>query len=135
MKHFILSNRSLSNLEGVHPDLVDVVKRAIKITEMDFFVGEGVRSVERQKRLVDSGASRTMNSRHLTGHAVDLHPHPYKGDHDFDGIPNSDDWDAYEPIVLAMRQAAKELDAGITHGYDWGWDAPHHQLSWSQYPV
>jgi len=131
---YYLSKRSLGNLEGVHPNLVAVVKRAIKITEMDFFVGEGVRSVERQKRLVASGASRTMNSRHITGHAVDLHPHPYKGDHDSDGIPNSDDWDAYEPIVLAMRQAAKELDVDLTHGWDWGWDAPHHELDRKVYP-
>ena len=129
-----LSQRSMQNLSGVHPDLVAVVKRAIEITEQDFFVGEGIRSIERQKRLVASGASQTMNSRHITGHAVDLHPYPYKGDHDVDGVPNSDDWDAYEPIVLAMRQAAEELGAELTHGWDWGWDAPHHQLTWEDYP-
>jgi len=129
-----LSQRSMQNLSGVHPDLVAVVKRAIEITEQDFFVGEGIRSIERQKRLVDSGASQTMNSRHITGHAVDLHPYPYKGDHDVDGVPNSDDWDAYEPIVLAMRQAAEELGVELTHGWDWGWDAPHHQLTWEDYP-
>lgn len=129
-----LSSRSLGNLKGVHPDLVNLVKLAIQVTEQDFFVGEGVRSVERQRHLVASGASQTMNSRHLTGHAVDLHPYPYKGDHDGDGIPNSDDWDAYEPIVLAMRQVAKEQGVDLTHGWDWGWDAPHHQLSWEAYP-
>jgi peptidoglycan L-alanyl-D-glutamate endopeptidase CwlK len=128
-----LSSRSLSRLEGVHPDLVKVVKRAIQITEQDFLVGEGVRSLERQKQLVASGASRTMNSRHLTGHAVDLHPYPYKGDHDDDGIPNSDDWDAYRPIVKAMSQASEELGYSVEHGWDWGWDAPHHQLPWSEY--
>jgi len=129
-----LSQRSMQNLSGVHPDLVAVVKHAIEITEQDFFAGEGIRSIERQKRLVASGASRTMNSRHITGHAVDLHPYPYKGDHDVDGVPNSDDWDAYEPIVLAMRQAAEELGVELTHGWDWGWDAPHHQLTWEDYP-
>jgi len=129
-----LSQRSMQNLSGVHPDLVAVVKRAIEITEQDFFVGEGIRNIERQKRLVASGASQTMNSRHITGHAVDLHPYPYKGDHDVDGVPNSDDWDAYEPIVIAMRQAAEELRVELTHGWDWGWDAPHHQLTWEDYP-
>jgi len=129
-----LGQRSMQNLSGVHPDLVAVVKRAIETTEQDFFVGEGIRSIERQKRLVASGASQTMNSRHITGHAVDLHPYPYKGDHDVDGVPNSDDWDAYEPIVLAMRQAAEELGVELTHGWDWGWDAPHHELSWEAYP-
>ena len=131
---YVLGKRSKERLEGVHPDLVSVVERAIEISEMDFFVGEGLRSLERQKKLVASGASRTMNSRHLTGHAVDLHPHPYKGDHDQDGIPNSDDHDAYEPIVEAMKQAADELGIVMEHGYDWGWDAPHHQLSRKAYP-
>lgn len=132
---YSLSKRSLSRLEGVHPDLVKVVKRAIQITRQDFFVGEGVRSVERQKRLVASGASRTMNSRHITGHAVDLHPYPYNGDHDQDGVPNRDDWDAYKPIVEAMSRAADELGIPLEHGWDWGWDAPHHQLPWSDYRV
>ena len=129
-----LGIRSRQRLSGVHPDLVAVVERAIEITEQDFFVGEGVRSLDRQKKLVASGASRTMNSRHLTGHAVDLHPHPYKGDHDGDGIPNSDDYDAYEPIVNAMKQAADELGVKLVHGYDWGWDAPHHEMNRKVYP-
>lgn len=125
---YILSKRSLSNLRGVDASLVKVVKRAIQITGQDFFVGEGLRTKERQRELVKAGFSRTMNSRHLTGHAVDLHPYPYKGDHDNDGIPNSDDWDAYRPIVDAMRRASKELDIPLEHGWDWGWDAPHHQI-------
>lgn len=129
-----LSLRSRQRLSGVHPDLVAVVKRAIEITEQDFFVGEGIRSVERQKRLVASGASRTMDSRHITGHAVDLHPYPYKGDHDQDGVANSDDYDAYEPIVDAMRLAAKELEVTLVHGFNWGWDAPHHELDRKSYP-
>lgn len=129
-----LSQRSLNNLQGVHPDLVEVVKRAIELTPQDFFCGEGLRSVDRQERLVASGVSQTMNSRHLTGHAVDLHPHPYKGDHDGDGVPNSDDWDAYEPIVATMRAVAKDMGIEITHGWDWGWDAPHHELDWEHYP-
>ena len=56
----------------MHPDLVRVVERAIQITTQDFRVQEGLRTRERQAELVARGASRTMNSRHLTGHAVDL---------------------------------------------------------------
>ena len=37
---FKLGKRSLSNLKGVHPDLVKVVKRAIELTEVDFTVIE-----------------------------------------------------------------------------------------------
>lgn len=129
-----LSKMSKDRLEGLHPDLVKVIERAIQLTNQDFSVGEGLRTLARQKQLVASGASKTMNSRHLTGHAVDIHPYPYKGDHDKDGVPNSDDWDAYRPIVGAVKVAATELGVDIECGYDWGWDAPHIQLSWGKYP-
>lgn len=70
----ILGARSLGRLEGVHPDLVRIVKTAASISDLDFTVLEGLRTVERQKELVKQGASKTMKSRHLTGHAVDLAP-------------------------------------------------------------
>jgi peptidoglycan LD-endopeptidase CwlK len=70
----ILGQRSLSRLEGVHPDLVRVVKKAAAMSDLDFTVLEGLRTVARQTQLVKQGASKTMNSRHLTGHAVDLAP-------------------------------------------------------------
>jgi len=126
MKHFILSNRSLSNLEGVHPDLVGVVKRAICLTSQDFTVIEGIRSLARQEQLVASGASQTMNSRHLTGHAVDLVPYPV-----------SWDWPLFYPIADAMKLAAEEFNVDLEWGGDWRTfkDGPHFQLSWSQYPA
>ena len=126
MKHFILSNRSLSNLEGVHPDLVAVVKRAICLTSQDFTVIEGIRSLARQEQLVASGASQTMNSRHLTGHAVDLVPYPV-----------SWDWPLFYPIADAMKLAAEEFNVDLEWGGDWRTfkDGPHFQLSWSQYPA
>jgi peptidoglycan L-alanyl-D-glutamate endopeptidase CwlK len=67
-----LSARSLKSLSGVHPDLVEVVKQTIQQTPIDFVVIEGLRSMKRQQELVAAGASQTMNSRHITGHAVDL---------------------------------------------------------------
>ena len=69
---FVLSKKSLAKLQGVHPDLVLVVRRAVQLSAIDFAVTEGLRTVERQETLVASGASKTMKSRHLTGHAVDL---------------------------------------------------------------
>ena len=120
-----LSSKSLGKLEGVHPDLVAVVKRAIEITEQDFSVIEGMRSIERQKELVASGASKTMNSRHLNGHAVDIAPYPL-----------SWDWEYFYPIADAMKQAARELDIDLEWGGDWNSfkDGPHWQLSWNSYP-
>ena len=62
---FKLSKRSLDKLEGVHPKLVAVVKRAIETTTVDFGVTFGVRTVEEQERLVAAGRSQTMASKHL----------------------------------------------------------------------
>lgn len=108
---FVLGERSLKNLEGVHPDLVKVVKRAIAISHMDFTVIEGVRTIERQKELVRKGASKTMNSRHITGHAVDIVPVK-------DGVIS---WriDDYYPLAEAMATAADELGVQVRWGGVW----------------
>ena len=124
-----LGNRSKNNLQGIHPHLVAVVERAIIITEQDFTVIEGLRTKERQRQLVRKGASKTMNSRHLTGHAVDIAPW-------VDGTV-SWDWDHFYPIATAMKSVARELQIPIEWGGDWVSfkDGPHWQLPWSQYPV
>jgi peptidoglycan LD-endopeptidase CwlK len=109
---FTLGNRSLKMLEGVHPDLVRVVRRAIQLTPVDFTVLEGMRTVDRQRALVKSGASQTMNSRHLTGHAVDLGAW-------VDGQVRWD-WPLYYPIARAMQVAAQELGVPIRWGGHWG---------------
>ena len=120
-----LSFRSRQRLSGVHPDLVAVVNRAIEITEQDFSVIEGIRNIERQKQLVKNGDSKTLNSRHLTGHAVDLAPYPL-----------SWDWEYFYPIADAMKAAAEELDVALEWGGDWKSfpDGPHFQLSRKKYP-
>lgn len=124
-KTFVLGSRSLERLQGVHPDLVKVVKRAIQITECDFTVLEGVRTKTRQAELVKSGASQTSNSRHLTGHAVDLGA--------WVNGTVSWDWKYYYQIEKAMKQASKELNIPIEWGGDWKSlkDGPHYQLPWS----
>ena len=124
-----LGARSKKRLEGVHPDLVRVVERAIELTEVDFTVLEGMRTVARQKKLVAKGASTTMNSRHLTGHAVDIGAW-------VDGTVRWD-WPLYYKLAEAMKQAAKELNVDLEWGGDWKSfkDGPHYQLSWAAYPA
>ncbi len=124
-----LGKRSYQRLEGVHPDLVRVVERAIEITEVDFTVLEGLRTIVRQKKLFAAGASKTMRSRHLTGHAVDLGAY-------VDGRIDWS-WPPYHRIAAAMKQAAKELAVPITWGGDWRKfpDGPHYQLQWEHYPA
>lgn len=105
---FKLGFTSKQRLEGVHPHLVSVVERAIQLTEQDFSVICGRRTRKEQEALVKSGASQTMNSRHLTGHAVDLAPYPLNWD-----------WDNFFPIADSMIQASKELNIPIRWGGNW----------------
>ena len=127
-KSFKLSRRSLARLDGVHPDLVRVVKMAIELTEVDFGVTEGLRTIEKQREYVARGASKTMNSRHLTGHAVDLVAYV--------GADVRWDWPLYHKIADAMKRAAKELNVPIVWGGDWTSfkDGPHFELDRKVYP-
>lgn len=125
---FKLGKKSIERLQGVHPDLVRVVERAIDLTPVDFTVLEGLRSPERQQTLVASGASQTLNSRHITGHAVDLGA----------WVDNQVDWSwpLYAKIANAMKAAANELGVSIVWGGDWRTfkDGPHFELDRKFYP-
>ncbi len=124
----ILSQRSLSRLEGVHPDLVRVVKRAAAISHIDFTVLEGLRTQADQARLMRLGATRTLNSRHLTGHAVDIAP--------MVGGTVRWDWPLYRQLAEIIKSAAAEEKVPVTWGGDWKTfkDGPHWELPWKQYP-
>lgn len=137
---FILGARSLLNLRGVHPHLVQVVKLAIKLTPIDFTVLEGTRTAKRQKQLVAQGASKTMNSRHIPfpsqvtvdgkavwGHAVDIAPYVNRR--------ISWHWPHYHELAPAIKEAAEELGIPVEWGGDWTSfvDGPHWQLPRDKY--
>lgn len=128
MPNFSFSKRSEGNLVGVNPALVRVVRRALEITPVDFIVIEGVRTEAKQRENVRKGVSKTMDSRHLTGHAVDL-------------FPVGGDWNDYKcwlPVLDAMHQAGKELGVKLRFGVTWTdnprdkpakfLDAPHIEM-------
>jgi peptidoglycan L-alanyl-D-glutamate endopeptidase CwlK len=113
---YSLGQRSLAQLEGVHPLLASVVRRAIKLTTQDFNVQEGLRSIETQRLYVKRGASRTMASKHLKqpdghGHAVDLVPW-------LNGQPRWE-WPLIWAIAQAVDTAATELKAPLVWGAVW----------------
>ena len=108
---FKLSQRSKDRLHGVDANLAAVVHHAITITKIDFGVTEGVRTVERQKELVESGASQTMNSKHIDGKAVDLMAYL--------GSRGSWELNLYDDIADAMKEAAKSLGVGLRWGAAW----------------
>jgi peptidoglycan L-alanyl-D-glutamate endopeptidase CwlK len=125
----ILTTRDLERLEGVHPDLVQLVRCVAVGPPLPFMVLEGMRSVEKQAENVAQGVSWTMNSRHLTGHAVDL-------------VPLVDDepswnWDYYWPLAGHIKAMAEALPVRVTWGGDWVKtpDGPHWELDWDAYPL
>jgi peptidoglycan L-alanyl-D-glutamate endopeptidase CwlK len=123
------SARSLKNLNGIHPDLRRVIDRALQDSPLDFVVIEGLRTKERQKQLVAQGASKTMNSRHLTGHAVDLVPIGPNGKAAFD-------WPLYHRLGPAVKAAAVKEGVDLDWGGDWTSfkDGPHFELDRKVYP-
>lgn len=125
---FRLSSRSRSRLSGVHPDLVRVAERAIELSDVDFMITEGIRTRERQAQLLRAGASRTMRSRHLTGHAIDVAA--------LVGGRLRWDWPLYPPIADAFKAAAVEQGVALVWGGDWKRfrDGPHFELKRSAYP-
>tara|TARA_R110000737_G_scaffold72437_2_gene100982 strand:- start:316 stop:666 length:351 start_codon:yes stop_codon:yes gene_type:complete len=115
----------MQSLSGVHPDLVDVVKLAITITEVDFTVIEGIRNINRQRQLYKAGKSTTMNSRHITGHAIDMVPWPV----------DWEDLERFNVMAEAMKTAAEVQEIPIVWGGDWKsfYDAPHFELNREKY--
>ncbi|HGM5433535.1 TPA: M15 family metallopeptidase [Serratia marcescens] len=126
--NYLFSQRSEKNLVGVNPELVAVVRRALELSPVDFSVIEGLRTKARQQQLVNAGASKTMNSRHLSGNAVDL-------------LPVGADWNDYKcwlPVLVAMRKAGQELGVKLRLGITWTdnpedrpakfLDAPHVEI-------
>jgi peptidoglycan L-alanyl-D-glutamate endopeptidase CwlK len=120
----MLSSRDMRRLKGVHPDLVKVVERAatLRLAGTGLFVIEGVRAEARQRELVAAGASKTMDSRHLTGHAVDLAVTV--------GGELTWSWHPYEALADDVKRAAQDLGVVIEWGGDWPKfkDGPHFQL-------
>ena len=121
------SQRSLNNLAGVHPDLRRVMDRALQETPNDFVVTSGVRTLAEQRRLVAAGASRTMDSAHLTGYAVDV---AYYLDGEITWA-----WPIYDANAEVIMRIAEEEGVPIQWGGDWRTlrDGPHFELHRDHY--
>lgn len=125
---YAFGSRSLTRMKGIHPDLRKVMDRAIAITDMDFTVLEGLRTLAQQRRYYTTGKSKTMRSRHLTGHAIDIAPM-------VDGKVTWD-WAVYDRLAPIIKKAAQDVGVKIEWGGDWKWrDGPHWQLPWRDYPA
>src|SRR3990167_5914915 len=129
MSSFRLGTTSERNLRGVHPSLVRVVRRAITMTSIDFTVNEGLRSLAQQKLNVKRGVFKTLRSKHLTGHAVDLVP-LVNGKKTFA-------WPPYFILAPFIKEAARLEGVKVTWGGDWRSfkDGPHWELDPKKYPM
>ena len=121
-------SRTEANLQGIHPDLIKLVHQVLGKYPTLFVVTEGLRTLERQKQLFAAGATTTLKSRHITGHAFDVA-----------ALVNGEvrwDWPLYKKIADIIKAEAKVLDIGIEWGGDWKTfkDGPHFQLSFKRYP-
>lgn len=108
---YVFGKRSKERLQGIHFDLWRVMNEAIRASEIDFTVLEGLRTKERQQQLFDQGKSKTLNSRHITGHAVDIAP-----------IVNGRvSWNLkyYYIMAEAVQKAAKRLKVDVVWGASW----------------
>lgn len=108
MSNYRFSQRSLDNLKGVHSDLQEVAHKALEITSQDFTIIEGLRDRSRQRELYNQGKTKTMDSRHLTGHAIDIVPYPVTWEFEY-----------FYPVADAFRKSAQELDIPLRWGGNW----------------
>ena len=145
MSKYKLSERSLKSLEGVDPNLVKVVKRAIEITEQDFIVIEGLRTKEQM--MINYGKGRTASQ--LAVHGIPASyakpkeakvtwlNNPFASNHAkgkaVDIVPSPVDWNSiakFKKINEAMQAAAKEFGIKLSYGGDWTKkDYPHWELA------
>ena len=125
-KPWELGQGSRRKLQGIELGLVRVVEGAVPLCKIQFIVLDGVRTLEQQKAIVARGASSTLNSRHLTGHAVDLGAW-------MDGAV-SWHWPHYHLIAAAMKESARREGYPLTWGGDWKSfpDGPHFQRTWGK---
>ena len=132
----MFSSRSLRELRGVHSDMVALVRRARELSSIPFEINDGIRSLAEQKEYVRTGKSKTLKSRHLTGHAVDVRP-MVDGHKNIYTAPSKVQWDALGKIHDAFHMASNEL--GVPHEWGGHWksfkDGWHFQLPWKEYPT
>ena len=121
---FVFSSRSLDVLAGVTPPLRQVATQALEISRIDFAVISGRRNRAQQRALVEAGKSLTMQSRHLTGEALDVVA--------LDPASGRADWSraGLMEVAIAFHEAASRLGIRIAWGGSWRHfeDCPHIEL-------
>ncbi|HHT0056902.1 TPA: M15 family metallopeptidase [Klebsiella michiganensis] len=98
-------------IREVHPKLRGLMNEAIRRSGVRFIITEGLRTKKRQLELLAQGKSLTQNSRHLTGHAVDvaiLHNNKVTWEFKY-----------YKALASCIKSIASEMKIDIVWGGDW----------------
>lgn len=116
-------SRTLHNLQGVDPRLVFLIGAAMAISPTPVVVVEGLRSRERQRALVERGASQTMNSKHVEGKALDVALFSAGGEY-------LRDFEPYRDFAAIVKSLARKWTLPVVWGGDWRTlrDGPHFEL-------
>lgn len=107
-------------LKGVNYRLADFIRQLSLVSPVPFIVMEGLRTRQRQRELYNAGKSKTLNSLHIVGRAVDIAPEIHGR--------ISWEWKHFTPIIEAAKAHAVASGIRLKFGYDWGWDAPHIEM-------
>lgn len=142
-KIYKFGKRSLNNLKGIHPILVQLMMQAITHSPYDFTITDGLRTTEMQQKLYAKG--RTTEGKVVTnadgvknksnhqakddgyGYAVDLYPY-------IDGSVRLNALPELKEIAQHIKKVAEEMDIKISWGGDWNLkgkmkkDYPHFEL-------
>lgn len=136
----VFGKQSFKNLEGQHPDLVRLMKEAIKDSPVDFTITDGGRTVAMQQALYAKGRTapggivtnadgvknKSNHQAKADGfyHAVDLYPY-VNGAIDFNDKANR-----LKTIADHIKATAKRLGIRINWGGDFKsiLDRPHFEL-------
>ena len=126
---------SVQRRKGVHPDLLRLSDAVLQAAPWPIRITEGLRTLERQKQLVAIKASKTLKSRHLPGHAIDVVPYI---DIDRDGKIETEELynkALFRQLIPIAKAQADKLNIEVVWGFDWGWDMPHWELNSRFYPA
>lgn len=149
-KKYVLSDASIEKMEGVHPKLIELMKKAIGDSPYDFKIVQGLRTAEYQNSLYQQGRTKpgkivtkldgySRKSNHQAkadgyGHAVDI---AVCGHYDQNGdyvkyMTDAEMFDNKKLVEISrhVKAVAKEMGMEIVWGGDWKtlYDTPHYEL-------
>lgn len=109
--------RDISKLHPYCQKLVELVLLECKLHNLPVEVFETIRTLDRQKEMLAAKTSKTLNSAHRLGLAVDF---VFKGKKGWEFNRPKEDWDKLAKIIDSCGFYSIWIN--------YGWDAPHGEI-------